>query len=323
MPVDYFLQRIEQKKQLLDNIVELYSAEVEVGNISRVHSRGEIRELRNVDFFIDNPYPLYYRAKDKDSFVYKVLSLLIGRDTNILYPQYRSWRNRWYDGDVDRELWGYGFRYLGREEYKQTRNLPEDSNYEYDDSLQTIVTSLLSKSSLWIKGSVKNFSSEDNISRGYNDGKGVVLYKFYTSDLQYFSIINFTGCDIDHIDAASLSEVGEIIQPWASELMNFIVEAWVRRKYADALSHLRQGIDSGEFSFTKPLDEYMVDNIDELEQRIRRQFMLESIMDEIMEIVSFDNILENPDRYIEFVEGIREGQLLLESCSHLERVATG
>jgi hypothetical protein len=321
MPEDRFIQRIEKKKQLLDRILELYQVEVDADNNSSINERDQIWMIRNVDFFIDNPYPLIYRVKDRDSFVCKVLTEIIGRDIDIIYPHYRNWRNRWYDGDVDRELWGYGFRYLGREEYKQTRNLPEDSKYEYDYSLQESVSRILSRSRHWICGSVNNFSSEDNISRGYNDGKGVVLYKFYTNDLQYFSIINFTGCDVDNIDVNTLSEVGEVIQPWASELMNFIVEAWVRRKYADALSHLRQGIDSGEFSFTKPLDEYMVDNIDELEQRIHRQFILESIMDEIMEIVCFDNILENPDRYIEFVEGIREGELLLESCSQLERVA--
>jgi len=303
---DYFKENLDRIRDLLDFIERL---------------RGELspeeqRRISHPEFFLGAPYKLYYRAPDRNSPEYKVLNKIIGRDTDLLYPQYKgwhSWDKRWYDNDVDRELWGYEYSYLGRQEYKFTYRL--DEPFEYPSSSRRYLYNTLTDSFLWLRGSVKNFSSSSTLERGYEDGKGVVLYKFYTGDLQYFSIINFTATNYEELHAPNLKTVANLIQPWASELMNFLVEAWVRRKYEDALEHIMSGIESEEFRFDKEVDEYLISGFDGWLEKFDHHMMIEVIMDEIMEIVNFNTILKEPDRYLEFVDGIRKGKLDLNSPS--------
>jgi hypothetical protein len=226
--------------------------------------------------FLGNVYRLYYRTFDRNSLTHAILKEIIKREPDITYPQFISEGDKWYDGDTDRELWGYDFVYLGREEYKYTFKLekpfeyPVCNEYRWHESkckvcrglevvacegitehlvrcgackFRKYLASTLVRSSLWIRGSVKNFSCDSPVDRGYQEGKGVVLYKFYSADLQYFSIINFTGEDYNNINPVKLGFVGNRIHPWASELMNFLVEAWTRRKYEDATNYIRWGLE--------------------------------------------------------------------------------
>ena len=310
----------------------------------------EQRRIAHPEYFLGSPYKLYYRAPNRDSVEYKILREIIGRDTDMLYPQFGSWEKRWYDEDVDRELWGYDFTYLGREEYKYTYKLEQPFRYpdcregsrhesgcedcreleavaceEVKEHLlycgackfRKYLSSTLARSSLWIRGSVKNFSCDSPVDRGYEDGKGVVLYKFYSADLQCFSIINFTGEDYNNINPVKLLVVGNRIQPWASELMNFLVEAWIRRKYEDATNHIKRGLEYKEFSFNAGIDEFLVSTVDTWENRVKRQLWIEVIMDEIMERVSYNTVLNEPERYLGFVEGIKRGELVLD-CLKVE-----
>lgn len=94
--------------------------------------------------------------------------------------------------------------------------------------------------------------------------------------------------------------------------MNFFVEAWVRRKYENAIAHIRRGLKSKEFAFTKKIDKSLLKDTDDLLERVERQFKIEAIMNEIMEIVHYENILSDYERYKKFVDGIRQGKLVLD-----------
>jgi len=117
--------------------------------------------------------------------------------------------------------------------------------------------------------------------------------------------------------------VGERIQPWASELMNFLVEAWVRKKYEHATNHIIRGLENEEFSFYKDVDNFLLDKTDCLETKVKKHFQIELIMDEIMERVSYNTILNDGNeeskyyrKYSEFVDGIRQGKLVLDCLNH-------
>jgi hypothetical protein len=311
-------KNIDEYKDKLTKIEEVIK-EFEASGVEL--SSDDNRLIQHPEQFLGNVYKLYYRCFDRNSLSYKILRVLIGnRDTDLLYPKYEG-LDRWYDSDVDREILGSNFTFLGREEYKYTYKLKNP--FEYPDKYRNYISSTLSSSYMWIKTSVKNFSCDKPVNRGYTPGKGVVLYKFYTEDLQYFSIINFTACNLDEysgLNTLSLREVGRRIQPWASELMNFLVEAWIRRKYKEAQRHIQNGINSREFSFSKDIDNLLISNVGEWGDNWREDFQksmwIECIMDEIMEIISFDTILHNPDRYREFVEGIKWGRLNLECLGY-------
>jgi hypothetical protein len=269
-------------------------------------------DRRNIKYpaqFLSDVYKLYYRTFDRNSLTYYILSKLISREPDVVYPEHEDWEDKWYDSDVDREFWGYDYTYLGREEYKYTYPLKEP--FRFPSSSREYLSDTLKKSSLWICGVLKNFSSNGVMDRG-KLGKGVVLYKFYTGDLQYFSIINFTGYHYKNINPDELEVVGERIQPWATELMNFLVEAWIRQDFNTAFHYLKHGVSKELVKSKKTIDKYLLTNASTLEGMVSNWFTLELVFEEIMDVVSYNTILNKPERYNRFVEGVRKGKLDVE-----------
>ncbi len=46
-------------------------------------------------------------------------------------------------------------------------------------------------------------------------------------------------------------------------------------------------------------------------QQLMNKFKIEDMMTEIMDIIHYETILKDTDRYLEFVEGIKQGRLIL------------
>jgi hypothetical protein len=66
------------------------------------------------------------------------------------------------------------------------------------------------------------------------------------------------------------------------------------------------------FGVNSEIDELLVSTVDNWEDRFNQQVWLEYVMDEIMERVSYSTILNEPERYYNFVEGVRNGELVLD-----------
>ncbi len=263
------------------------------------------------ELFLDEKFKWYYRINDRNSSDYKILTNLIGRDLDIIYPKIGDYEKRWFDSDVDREIWGSGFTFLAREEYKYTYNLKKSFAFGDNDTQRRYLKDTLADSFRWLKVSVDNFSCDKHgIERGRN-GKGVIFYKFYTENLEYFSIINFTGTKLKNINTKNLRDVAEIIEPWASEFLNFLVEWWIRQDYSTVVDYFKNGVNDGRIKSSKPIDNIILNDPDSLKETINHKLQVEETMTEIMDVIHYETILNNPDRYLEFVEGVKQGQLVL------------
>jgi len=262
--------------------------------------------INNPEQFIFDKYKLYYRVNDRNSSEYRLLKKLINnRDIDIVYPKGKGW----YDADVDREIWSSDFNFLAREEYKYTYDFK--TPFTYPDYQRDYLSKTLGGSYFWLNGSISNFSCDKHgINRGQN-GKGVILYKFYTANLEYFSIINFTGADLNLVTHPNLNKVAGVIEPWASELLNFLIEAWIRQDYGTVADYLKNGVSDGRIKSNKAIDQIILTQPDELMERIEQKFKIEEIMTDIMDIIHFETLVNDPVRYVKFVEGIRKGQLII------------
>lgn len=265
--------------------------------------------INNPEHFIFEKYKLYYRVNDRNSSDYELLTKLIGRDTDIVYPKIIDVDKRWYDEDVDREIWGSNFSFLAREEYKHTCNIV--SPFTYPNGQLYYLSKTLGRSYFWLNGSIGNFSCDKHgVERGRN-GKGIILYKFYTANLEYFSIINFTGVDLNEVTTKNLTDVGRIIEPWASELLNFLVEAWIRQDYVTVADYLKNGVNDWRIQSNKDIDQIILNDAESLMQKLQNKFKIEDMMTDIMDIIHYETILNDNDRYLDFVEGVKKGQLIL------------
>ena len=262
--------------------------------------------IKHPEQFIFDKYKLYYRINDRNTSEYRLLKKLINnRDIDIVYPKGKGW----YDADADREIWGSNFSFLAREEYKYTFNVT--TPFTYPQYQRDYLPITLAGSYSWLQGSIGNFSCDKlGINRG-RGGKGVILYKFYTTNLEYFSIINFTGADLKLVTHPNLNKVAGVIEPWASEFLNFLIEAWIRRDYGTVFDYLTNGVNDGRIKSNKAIDQIILTHPDELMERIEQKFKIEEIMTDIMDIIHFETILNNTKRYTDFVDGIKKGQLVI------------
>ena len=46
-------------------------------------------------------------------------------------------------------------------------------------------------------------------------------------------------------------------------------------------------------------------------QKLQNKFKIEDMMTDIMDIIHYETILNDNDRYLDFVEGVKKGQLIL------------
>jgi len=204
---------------------------------------------------------------------------------------------------------GAGFSVLAREEYKYINDI--STPFTYPSQQRQYLSKTLSHSYPWLHVSIGNFSCDKHGVELGRNGKSVILYKFYTANLEYFSIIHFTGADLNEVTTKNLTDVGRVIEPWASELLNFLVEAWIRQDYPTVADYLKDGVKDGRIQSNKDVDQIILNDSESLMQELNNKFNIEDMMTNIMDIIHFDTIANDTDRYVEFVEGIRKGQLIL------------
>ena len=85
--------------------------------------------------------------------------------------------------------------------------------------------------------------------------------------------------------------MGEIVEPWVSEFLNFLIEAWIRQDYETVADYLKNGVADGRIQSNKAIDKIILANPDELMEKIQGKFQIEMIMTDIMDISSSLSIL--------------------------------
>lgn len=305
-------------------------------------------ELNNTDMF--QSFNFYTRTINRKSRNYDELVKRINREPDIVYPK------GWFDYDIDRLIIGKHCVHHGIQELKHINNLNRKYPFKFDKKQRELVKKHLIDDHFNIENSTINYSYNDRIGvwKGleininpidykYDQylkelkrvkesngtlGKGVFIYVIYTDNLEYFSVINFTNSNYvlrgKQLKRGSndlkiyLEDVANIIEPCFSELLLFMLEAYVRGDFKTLYGYLTTSIGEDIIRLTE--NETVLSNeFRELGETIPLWLAVQDAMEWLMGCIHFDTILEEAGSkqqasfeeysYLNFVKLVQNGTI--------------
>lgn len=299
-------------------------------------------EIRNLKM-MEN-YKLYFRTRSRESKNYKELVKRTGREPDVIFPD--GWYDADIDRVIrGTSCVHFGmqefkrtdnlkepFQWNSAEQRQEIKRLLVKSDYhiEYCTLNFTIPgrIGILSDVNAAYDGkvdydtylrTVKRCKLTDNEDGKNEVGKGVFLFVFYTGDCRYFAPINFTGSHYVFGDGGLgvgvnavkgiLNRYGGRIQPCFNEYLLFLVEAYIRQDF-DTLYNCLLDADTKDliryqYDWEAEISDVLIDHLED----ISRWDAVTHVMEEIMECIHFDTIIDNPQKYYEFVDLVRTGEL--------------